>query len=426
MGSVCGLSSRWRCWVTPDDSLSDRLHRLWTSCGLMICFCILGFITYLGNPIQCWCPAHFSYNHCSWVGKVCWMNSSHREFNKSGIFKDDSSEVVAYYKWVPIILLCQALLCLLPYIFWRIFNTLSPLRVTAMIRSARRGQYSCSETERKNSIQYLSNTWKSDMKSPGGRERNQPGGRNIKQPQILGVVYLLTKLFNIINCSAQLVFLDWFLKWDKYHHGFRIIEDLIKGRPWSTTETLPRVIMCDFSVRRLGNIQSYMIECTLPINELAEWMFLLIWFWFSLLLLINISSFIYWTLAYIKPYARKTFLMHHLKACGIAYNKRSLCADWLIQEMSRDSALTLALFAENIDDVMVCEVISAILRHDTCSRSSLSSSINDIDFTPTKEQSLNGQEENIPLNQPLSHEENIGEKTCKKKRLDWESFHQTS
>ena len=403
---MCGLSSKWHCWVTPDDSLSDRLHRLWTSCGLLICASILGVITYLGNPIQCWCPAHFSYSHCSWVGKVCWMKSHYIEYrpNSSGTFEDRTSQIVAYYRWVPIIMLCQGLLCLLPYIFWRLLNTLSPLKVTAMIRSARRSQYGCSETERQTIIQYLSNTLTSDMEAPGGRNRNQPGGRNRKQPSILSVVYLLTKVFYIINCCAQLAFLGWF-----------------------TTETLPRIIMCQFSVRRLGHIQTYAVECVLPSNELADGMFLFMWFWFSLLLLVNISSLIYWTLAYIKPYARKTFLLQHLKACGVADKQRSLCADWLIQEMSCDSVLTLALLAENIDDVIVCEVISAILRHDD-GKSSLFAPINGDDLTSTFEQSPNGQGENIKLNQPLSHEETIGdsEKTSQKTRLELGSFRQTS
>ena len=307
MGPVCDLSSRWRCWVTPDDSLSDCLHRLWTACGLLICASILGFITYLGNPMECWCPIHFTYNHCIWAEKVCWMKSYHIDYNSSVKFGDTSSQIVAYYRWVPIILLHQALLCLLPYIFWKLLNTLSPLKVTSLIRSARRGLYSCSETERQTIIQYLSNSLKSDMKAPGGRERNQHGGRNRKQPSILSAVYLLTKLFYVINCCAQLFFLDCFLKWDTYPHGIKVIVDLIKGMPWFTSETLPRIIMCEFSVRRLGNVHEYTVQCALPSNELAEWMFLLVWFWFSLLLLINISSLIYWIFAYIKLYARKAF-----------------------------------------------------------------------------------------------------------------------
>ena len=400
MGSVCGLSSRWRCWVTPDDSLSDRLHRLWTSCGLLICASILGVITYFGNPIDCWCPAQFTFNHCSWASKTCWMKQKYYlSFDQEMPQDMDSeqfSQPLAYYKWVPIIMLCQALVCLLPYIFWRLLNTLSSLKVTALMRSARRGQYSCSENERQTIIQYLSNTLKSDMEAPGGRNRNQA--------PILGIVYLLTKLFYVINCCAQLVFLDWFLKWDKYPHGIKIIVDLIKGRPWFTTETLPRLIMCDFTVRRLGNVQRYTLQCTLPSNELAEWMFLLIWFWFSLLLLINISSLIYWALAYIIPPGRQAFLVRHLKACGIAGRKRSQRADWFTRQMSCDSGLTLALLAENTDDAMVCDVISDILRHND-SMPTPSAPMNDGDLTPTMQQSPNGQEENIPLYPSLNHGE---------------------
>ena len=354
MVSVCGLSSRWRCWVTPDDSLSDRLHRLWTSCGLLICASILVAIAYLGSPIECWCPAQFTDHHVQMAKRLCWLNQKY----SVDIAPDEELAIprnytgpthsMTYYRWVPIIILCQALLCLLPYIFWRLLNTLSPLNVTAMIRSARRGQYSCSETERQAIIQYLSNTLKSDMD---------------KTAPLLGIVYILTKIFYIINCAAQLAFLEWFLDWDNYPHGIQIIVDLVKGTPSLVSSVLPRVVLCGFQISHASRIHDYLIQCALPYNELAEWMFLLIWFWFSLLLLINISSFIYWTLAYIIPPGRRTFVHRHLKGCG-AGRRRSQRADWLVRQMSCDAALTLALLAENTDDAMVCDVISDILRHD--------------------------------------------------------------
>ena len=396
MVSVCGMYSR--SWVTPDDSLSDRLHRLWTSCGLLICASILVVIAYLGSPIDCWCPAYFTGNHIHVAQKICWQNHEYYWFDNVSS-EEDAPPLVpfpAYYRWVPIIMLCQALLCLLPYIFWRLLNTLSPLKLTAMIRSAKRGQNSCSETERQTIIQYLSNTLKSDMEAPGGRNRNQP--------PILGIVYLLTKLFYVINCWAQLVFLELFLKWDKYPHGVKMMVDLFHGSPTFTASVLPRSLLCDFGIRQMGNFHRHTVQCALPYNELAEWMFLLIWFWFSLLLLINISSLLYWTLAYIIPPGRQAFLVRHLKTCGVAGRKRSQRADWLIFQMSCDAALTLALLAENTDDAMVCDVISDILRHNDMTPSQ-SPPVDGNDGTTTLQLCPEVQEENIPLYPSLQHDD---------------------
>ena len=91
----------------------------------------------------------------------------------------------------------------------------------------------------------------------------------------------------------------------------------------------------------------------------------------------------------------KRFLIQHLKACGIADQEQSLCADWLIQEMSCDTALSLPLLAENIDDVTVCDVISAMLRQNE-GMPTPSPPMNDGNLTPTMQQSPNGQAEKKP------------------------------
>ena len=268
--------------------------------------------------------------------------------------------IVAYYRWVPIIMLCQALLCLLPYIFWRLLNTLSPLNVTAMIRSVRRGQYSCSETERQTIIQYLSNTLKSDMEAPGG---------NWSQQRNIGIAYPLTKLFYVINSCAQLAFLDCFLKWDKYPEGFTIIMNPIVDlmQPWLRHELRPAKT-CDRYRELLGHFLRYSRQCDMPQYEVAESMAVLMCFWFVLLLQINLFTLIDWTLPYVAPSARKEFLIRHLKARDTIGRKRLQCTDWLTCQMSYDSALAMELLSENIDDAIVSDVISAITRHNdsTC------------------------------------------------------------
>jgi hypothetical protein len=108
-------------------------------------------------------------------------------------------------------------------------------------------------------------------------------------------MYLVTKALYVINVVAQLYLMNKFLETDKYQwYGFAVIRDLIHGRDWESSGFFPRVSICDFTVRQVANIQKYSVQCVLVINIFNEKIFILLWFWYTILLAVTVVSFLYW------------------------------------------------------------------------------------------------------------------------------------
>ena len=60
-----------------DDDVIDRLTRIYTS-SLLFLFCVIVTSShYVGNVIQCWCPAEFTDSHKSYTNTICWVSDTY-------------------------------------------------------------------------------------------------------------------------------------------------------------------------------------------------------------------------------------------------------------------------------------------------------------------------------------------------------------
>jgi len=87
-----------------------------------------------------------------------------------------------------------------------------------------------------------------------------------------------------------------------YIYGLTVVGALLKSSPtsvtldWPLSERFPRVTLCDVQIRQQGvNINSYTVQCVLPINLFNEKIFLLVWFWLIFVAVATFVNLLHWT-----------------------------------------------------------------------------------------------------------------------------------
>lgn len=83
--------------------------------------------------------------------------------------------------------------------------------------------------------------------------------------------YIVVKILYIANAVGQLFLLRTYLGFDFHLLGLKTIQRWWAGEGFFVPESFPRVTMCEFNIRALGdNIQPFDVQCLLPINIYNE------------------------------------------------------------------------------------------------------------------------------------------------------------
>ncbi|OAF70140.1 hypothetical protein A3Q56_02039 [Intoshia linei] len=300
LGSTDDLNTR------SDDDGIDRLHRSVTVTMLVVFAFIVTTGQYVGQPISCWVPAHFTGNHEDYANAYCWVkNTYYLPFDKNipKIHQQHIRHMIPYYQWVPIILLLQAGLFFFPCLFWRSLNNRSGINIDILITSTipvpnkldefNYVKYICNQLDR-----YIRNLAidKNKKKTISLKHILNPFSYFIgmSKGNYLLSLYITTKVLYLLNAIMQIVILDKFLGYSFISYGVDVLWSMYVGSEWTGSKRFPRVTMCDFLIRRVGNIQRYTVQCALPINLFNEKIYLVIWFWFLFLVLLTSVNLISW------------------------------------------------------------------------------------------------------------------------------------
>ena len=120
-----------------------------------------------------------------------------------------------------------------------------------------------------------------------------------------------------MNIGGNLLLVNKFLETDKYDvYGFGVLRDLLNRKGWRESGNFPRVTLCDFEVRVLGNMQRHTVQCVLVINIFTEKIFILLWMWFSILFVIALLDTLYWYSISLTNHDRLRFVLRHLELTG--------------------------------------------------------------------------------------------------------------
>ncbi|XP_013382927.1 innexin unc-9-like [Lingula anatina] len=356
-----------------DDDFFDRLSHRYTSIFLIIFALVVSTKQYVGDPISCWTPSHFSKTQDDYTNSYCWIkNTYHKPMDERVPEKWEGRSYIGYYQWVPIVLFIQALMFYLPCLVWRILNSRVGIDVDAIVRCVSVAE-NVNPDARRVTIRYVTRhmdryLWyhKHDVKGCASLWRRcctcfLCGKRH---GNYLTIAYLVTKCLYLANSIGQLFLLNSFLGTSYYLYGINVLSDMIQGRDWSPSSNFPRVTLCDFEIRFLGgvsNIHRHTVQCVLPINLFNEKIYIFIWFWLAFVTLATVFGIVTWV-RLLFPADRRKYIKKYLKLTGQIHSNTDsgLVKVFVYQYLRQDGVFILKLLARNTNYLIVAEIVEEL------------------------------------------------------------------
>ncbi|KAH9524006.1 Innexin unc-7 [Bulinus truncatus] len=368
-----GWSSYSKLTSNNDDDWVDRLNHLYTVILLAIFTVFISTSQYAGNPIECWCPAHFTGSFVSYTKSYCWIKNTYYIPMDTPIpvVRDErNSEELTYYQWVPIILLFMAFLFKFPALLWRMFNGGSGINMDKIVNMTSETQIGAPE-KREETINHIA------MYMDRWLEAHRQYRFNImvrlrqrfskffcffcakRDGTYLIGLYIFVKLLYVANVITQFFLLNAFMGNWYNMYGFEVIGGLMSDHAWPDSPRFPKITLCDFEIRQLQNIQTHTVQCVLPINLFNEKIFIFLWFWFVFVASCTCGNFLFWIwralfrsnrVSYIKKYMK---LLDQIKG----EEDKQLIRKFADQYLRDDGVFILRLIARNTSDILLSDIV---------------------------------------------------------------------
>ena len=360
--------------VRNDDDFIDRLSRRYTTFILVLFAILVSTKQYVGDPISCWCPAEFRENHVKFTNNICWVsNTYYLPMDQNIPHKSKHRDRIGYYQWVPMILLCQAVMFYLPAVVWRVLSRKSGIDINTITDAAHQGKRVTFPESREKIIRYMANHL--DRYLVAQRDDRTGCWVRIKQGlakkccmicgrfygNYLTALYLIVKLLYVANALGQLFMLDIFLSTDFHMYGLHVVKSLLQGQDWTKPDRFPRVTLCDFELRALGNVHRRTVQCVLPINLFNEKIYIFVWFWFALIAFLTACSWLKWVGAAIYRPGQVRYVKRQLRAMNKIDRETDMLASRFVGSYLRhDGVFIIRLVDKNTSGVVAAEILCGL------------------------------------------------------------------
>ncbi|ELU10683.1 hypothetical protein CAPTEDRAFT_99758 [Capitella teleta] len=363
--------------VRQDDDYVDKLNHRYTTFILVIFAIVVSTKQYVGEPINCWCPAQFTDNHEDFTNKICWVSNTYYVPIAQKIIPEEHEPKarLSYYQWVPMILLCQALLFYMPCMLWRFLNNKSGVDVNSVVEASMTLQHTAYADSRDKTVRFMAKHMDRYLGSTRDARRTGCGsclrlrmtrtcclfcGR--RYGNYLVLLYLIVKVFYLGNAVGQLFLLNAFLGTNYHAYGYEVLIRLIRNQDWTSVERFPRVTLCDFNIRNLGNIHRHTVQCVLPINLFNEKIYIFVWFWFVFVALANIVSLVTWLARAVLRVDQVRYVRQHLRALDKIDKKtdRRLVSRFVSRYLRQDGILVLRIIGINANELVVADLLAEL------------------------------------------------------------------
>ncbi|VDP89020.1 unnamed protein product [Echinostoma caproni] len=278
-----------------------------------------------------------------------------------------------YYQWVPLVLGLQAILYYLPRIMWSIFTyNRTGTDLQNLVRTANAITKEDGE-KRQKMVQHIARTLelllfsRREYRLAADFRRSSliPGKRHGNN---LVYVYLFVKLLYAAVGVAQLYMMYTFLRFDAREgylfFGFRVLSDIIQGKPWTETQVFPRVGMCRHTLQHVGASNRLFAQCVLPINMLNEKIYVFLFFFLGAVMCITLISIPLWLVRMGLKKRQRHFVRRFLKIADVYDRddpKMALLVDRFIAEFLRqDGHFILRMISMNAGDLITVEIVCCL------------------------------------------------------------------
>lgn len=179
----------------------------------------------------------------------------------------------------------------------------------------------------------------------------------------LTIFYFFVKFLYILNVVFQIIFLQYFLS---YHdtsyleYGWHALGTLLSGFTIPESKLFPRITLCDFQIRELGERHQYTVECILVINIFIEKMYFVLWLWFWLLLLITLLDAVRLIYHIWVRHSRNVFIVQHLELLVRTRESREQQFRYFLRYFPIDNLFALWTIAANSSTIVVAEILDEL------------------------------------------------------------------
>lgn len=317
-----------------DRDFVDRLHSYFTTNLLIGLSVLVSFKQFGGKPIECLVPDIFSGAWEEYAENYCWAQDTYFVAPTAMVENVEQMERkqrrISYYQWVPFFLLIEAACFRLPSLLWKYMSGHSGIKVSEIIKMSS-DPNNIKPDIRKANIRFMTVHLQGALRFHKRIQKRQIHPHRILRlfnlpysASFVTSMYLMTKFCYLLNVLAQLIIMNSFLETNRYSlYGFGALLDLLNGTTWEQSGIFPRVSLCDFEVRVMGNLQQYTIQCVLIINIFNEKIFVLLWFWYVCLLILTCGSFLFWFSVVAFPWPNRRFIAQHLEMCEMSFDSEA-------------------------------------------------------------------------------------------------------
>uniref|UniRef100_A0A1I8ELG8 Innexin n=1 Tax=Wuchereria bancrofti TaxID=6293 RepID=A0A1I8ELG8_WUCBA len=170
------------------------------------------------------------------------------------------------------------------------------------------------------------------------------------------------------NCIAFCKFVHfqfWIVSLYLGGNGYDLTRALLRQQTWQSTGLFPRVTMCDFKIRVMGNVHRHTIQCVLMANMFNEKIYVALWWWLLAVITLTVVNFFYWIYTLNSVTSSHQFLIR-LVTLGVSLvpqPQKEVASHFMqlfAEQFVGDTVLVLRLVAQNASELVASSIAARL------------------------------------------------------------------